>query len=250
MLRSVVIFCALCVVAFGAPQRIVNGTDAKEGQYPYVVSVRRREFKSHTCGGSILNENWILTAAHCVYRYSVDAFSVQYGVTKISENGDTIVNVKNFFIHEDYDPFDSFVNDIAVLQLEHPLVFNKFVQPIALAKNYSQAVHETPATLVGWGVNATGEIQEHLQQLHYQIVGWKECAKIHISEIYETHICAAFPGYGKAQCSGDSGGPLTVNGAQVGIVSWSEKPCGIARYPGVFTQVSFYRDWIRNKTGV
>lgn len=63
-------------------------------------------------------------------------------------------------------------------------------------------------------------------------------------------VCAGVPQGGKGQCSGDSGGPLTINGMQIGAVSWSVKPCTVAPYPGVYTKVSHYIDWIKEKTGV
>ena len=87
-------------------------------------------------------------------------------------------------------------------------------------------------------------MQKHLQKVQLQTFSNSECSSRHQSQIHKTTLCAGVPEGGKGQCSGDSGGPLLVNGEQVGIVSWSRKPCTVAPYPGVFTDVSAYVDWI------
>lgn len=90
--------------------------------------------------------------------------------------------------------------------------------------------------------------------MELQVVSNSECSAIHHSfPILPTNLCAGVPQGGKGQCSGDSGGPLVLNDLnkyQVGIVSWSEKPCTIAPYPGVYTKVSHYIDWIKEVTGL
>uniref|UniRef100_A0A6M2E0W7 Putative trypsin-like serine protease n=1 Tax=Xenopsylla cheopis TaxID=163159 RepID=A0A6M2E0W7_XENCH len=249
MLR-VTILCCLAAISLAAPNhRIVNGQDAKEGAYPYVVSLRGPG-GYHTCGASIIDKSWILTAAHCVAGREYQEFTVQYGVTEISQEGGSIVDVEKIIAHRGYNPVFNFADDIAVLKLAHPIEFNDLVQPVALPKANEQTKNKAPATLVGWGINATdiGVIQTHLQELHYQIVDYKECSEYHLRPITEKQVCAAHPDFDRAQCSGDSGGPLTVDGVQVGVVSWSVKPCAGVRFPGVFTQVSFYIDWIKENT--
>lgn len=95
-----------------------------------------------------------------------------------------------------------------------------------------------------------GSIQNRLQEVDLFVVSNADCKRLHQFDIYDTNLCAGIEEGGKGQCSGDSGGPLTlVNGWQVGIVSWSMKPCTIAPYPGVYTKVSHYIDWIEGKIG-
>ena len=87
-------------------------------------------------------------------------------------------------------------------------------------------------------------VQKQLQKVSIQTFGNLECSSRYQFAMHNTTLCAGVPEGGKGQCSGDSGGPLLVNGEQVGIVSWSRKPCTQAPYPGVFTKVSDYVNWI------
>lgn len=85
-----------------------------------------------------------------------------------------------------------------------------------------------------------------MQKVDLQVFDDNECAVRHLRPIHSTTICAGVPEGGKGQCNGDSGGPLIAGRYQVGIVSWSRKPCAIAPHPGVFTEVSAYVYWILN----
>lgn len=113
--------------------------------------------------------------------------------------------------------------------IEHPLFNYKTKLPIA----FSYFKTGTPAVLSGWGLNATGGVvMTNLQKADLQIFSAFDCDKLHRSPVHGTNICGGIPEGGKGQCSGDSGGPLLVQGVQVGIVSWSVKPCTVAPYPG------------------
>uniref|UniRef100_A0A1Q3FII4 Putative trypsin n=1 Tax=Culex tarsalis TaxID=7177 RepID=A0A1Q3FII4_CULTA len=240
----------LLTVATAAPgdyQRIVNGTDATIEDYPFMISLRSRT-GSHSCGGSILNERWILTAAHCVDYYSTVYYqSVQVGRSDVSREVDESVHfIEDVIIHPHYNPGNSYVNDIALIRLKTPLVFSDTVQPVRLPTLKWSEVANLDVTLIGWGrLESDGDLPTRLQQVDYFVVPNDRCNEFHRSHIYPSHICAAVPDGGKGQCSGDSGGPLLSNGVQVGIVSWSVKPCAVAPYPGVLTKVSFFLDWIR-----
>ncbi|XP_058054720.1 chymotrypsin-1-like [Anopheles bellator] len=234
-------------------RKIVNGTDASIEDYPFVVSIRGAS-GGHSCGGSILNDRWILTAAHCVDWTTPLQQTVQVGRTTISSAvDDSVYAIEDVVIHPGYNPSDSYVDDIALVKLRKPLEFSERVQPVRVPGNrfYEVDPLETnPVTLIGWGRNASdGPVQTTLQQVDYFVVPNDQCNVIHSDHIYPTQICAAEPGGGKGQCSGDSGGPLLWSGMQVGIVSWSIKPCTIAPYPGVLTKVSYYLDFINQNTG-
>ncbi|RZC42732.1 Trypsin and/or DUF1986 domain containing protein [Asbolus verrucosus] len=221
--------------------RIVNGTDVQEGEIPYIVSIRIAD--SHDCGGSILDERHVLTAAHCVTGLSTSYFSVQYGVTKISSgaNATNVVPVSKVMAHEFYTPGHGYKNDIAVVKLATPMTFGANVQPVKLPQIFNATPENAVALLSGWGTPYSGGWRmTNLQKFNINVYTDEDCETIH-AESGPTnrnyHICAGVPEGGKGQCNGDSGGPLTVNGIQVGIVSWSVKPCTKIGYPGVFTKI-------------
>lgn len=228
--------------------RVVNGSDALYAEFPYMASLRTRT-GMHTCGATILATDWILTAAHCIYSENPEDYSVQYGTNEISRNGDYIVKVKKIVVHQGYDGDNNFIHDIAVLQLEEPIEFNKNVHPVQIPEYLELTEGGVGAMVVGWGYNDTaGMLQNWLQKVELETVTDSECRKLHFERIHSTNICAGVVEGGKGQCTGDSGGPLLVNNKQVGIVSWSMKPCTAAPYPGVFTEISYYTEWLREHT--
>ncbi|XP_039431553.1 chymotrypsin-1-like [Culex pipiens pallens] len=247
-LIGAVLLLQVATAAPGDQLKIVNGTDATIEDYPFMISLRGRT-GGHSCGGSILNERWILTAAHCVDYYSTVYYqSVQVGRSDVSREVDESIHfIEDVIVHPHYNPGNSVVNDIALIRLSTSLVFGETVQPVTLPTViWSEVDQEDPkVTLIGWGLLETdGDLPTRLQQVDYFAVPNDRCNEFHDEHIYPNQICAAVPEGGKGQCSGDSGGPLLNNGVQVGIVSWSIKPCTVAPYPGVLTKVSYFLDWI------
>ncbi|EAT39414.1 AAEL008782-PA [Aedes aegypti] len=233
-------------------EKIINGTDTTIEQYPFIFSLRSSS-GSHSCGGSILTNYWMLCAAHCVNEYTTPILqSIQVGRTEITRPADSSVyDIDRVIIHPAYDPSNSYINDIAVFKLKRPLEFSDAVQPVQLPSPCFEVPESNPeVSLLGWGVTDAGVVATILQKVDYYAVPNEECDRIHSNTIHSSHICAAYPGGGKGQCSGDSGGPLIHNGVQVGIVSWSIKPCTIAPYPGVLTKVSHFIDFIQQNTDV
>lgn len=107
---------------------------------------------SHNCGGSLINSEWIVTAAHCVI--FMPELNVQYGNVNLLNESPNIVNIKRIISHEGYNPSNQYINDIAVIQLEKSLNFNKYVSAIKLPKQNSETLGGSNATLIGWGLNA------------------------------------------------------------------------------------------------
>ncbi|EDV42031.1 uncharacterized protein Dana_GF17772 [Drosophila ananassae] len=230
--------------------RVVNGTDSSVEKYPFVISLRGPS-GSHSCGGSIVSKQFALTAAHCTAGRTADQLSIQYGVTTINSTGPNIVKVKKIIQHELYNPNNNYANDISLLLVEEPFPLDgKTVAAVQLPE-LAFATPQTDAggegVLVGWGLNETGGyIQNTLQQVDLKVYSDEECTTRHNGKTDPRyHICGGVDEGGKGQCSGDSGGPLIYNGQQVGIVSWSVKPCTVAPYPGVYCKVSQYVDWIK-----
>lgn len=136
--------------------RVVNGTTTDISKYPFMVSLRGLS-GSHSCGASIIAPRWILTAAHCVNGGSPSRVTVQYGTTRINAYGDNIANVKRIIVHEGYSA-TKYENDIALLELENPLVYDyKTVAPVALPDSYFEVPQTTKGAegvLTGWGLDA------------------------------------------------------------------------------------------------
>ncbi|XP_071054049.1 chymotrypsin-1-like [Onthophagus taurus] len=247
MIALIVGFLFIGLTSATPISRIVNGTDADVGEFPYIVSLRSRS-NNHNCGASILSKNFVLTAAHCVQGHTPSTLSIQYGVVEISADTTNSIQVESLVYHDNYAPADGYRNDIAVLKLSSDLPLSDTVKQITLPKLEQNFEGWSSAILVGWGLPQTGgSVMTHLQKVEILLFPQEQCKAAHGTKVDDiNHVCAGLPEGGKGQCNGDSGGPLTVDGVQVGIVSWSVKPCTIAGYPGVFTRVAHHIDWIKD----
>ncbi|EDV91668.1 trypsin-1 [Drosophila grimshawi] len=230
--------------------KIVNGTLAANGEFPYAVSLRRAKSGHHSCGATLLNAGWVLTAAHCVRGALPEQLNLQYGSNRIERNASRLVTVATIHVHPGYEPQDKYIHDIALLQLTKPIIFNRSVQPVRLPSPQQPTLANSTVLLAGWGLNATGGVvQQQLHKVELQVFSDEECSRRHQAQLHASQLCAGVPEGWKGQCSGDSGGPLLLHASsamdtQIGIVSWSVKPCTRPPYPGVFTEVSAYVDWI------
>ncbi|XP_034101669.2 trypsin-1 [Drosophila albomicans] len=247
----ILLCCCCCLASCLEDQlqdsKIVNGTVAAKGEFPYAVSLRRSKSGHHSCGGTLLNAGWVLTAAHCVRSANPQDVNVQYGSNIIARNATQLAMVQAIFVHPGYEPQNKHFNDIALLQLQQPLILDALVQPVRLPNAEQMTLANSSVVLAGWGLNATGGVvQQQLMKVQLQAFSDQDCSNLHQVQLHATQLCAGVPEGGKGQCSGDSGGPLLLAGSdtQVGIVSWSIKPCTRPPYPGVFTEVSAYVDWI------
>lgn len=198
-----------------------------------------------------MDERHVLTAAHCVYGDTPSYLTIQYGVLELSSDINSI-QVTKITWHEDYQTGNGYFNDVAVLTLAEDITFSEVAQPTVLPEQDAETPGDQDAVLAGWGYPFSGgEVMTHLQRVDIICYTDDNCEAAHSNPSNPAdrryHVCAGIPEGGKGQCSGDSGGPLTVNGVQVGVVSWSVKPCTIKGYPGVFARVAAYVDWIKSK---
>ncbi|KAL1766252.1 coagulation factor IX [Sigmodon hispidus] len=233
--------------------RIVGGENAKPGQIPWQV-ILNGEVEAF-CGGAIINEKWVVTAAHCLK--PGDKIEVVAGEYNLHENEDTEQrrNVIQTIPHYHYNAtINKYSHDIALLELDEPLILNSYVTPICVAnREYTNIFLRFGSGYVsGWGkVFNRGRQTSILQYLRVPLVDRATCLRSTSYTIYNNMFCAGYREGGKDSCEGDSGGPhvTEVEGTNflTGIISWGEE-CAIKGKYGIYTKVSRYVNWIKEKT--
>ncbi|XP_011863895.1 PREDICTED: polyserase-2-like [Vollenhovia emeryi] len=227
--------------------RIVNGEDAKVGEFPYQVSLQRKDNGHHFCGGSILNDDYVITASHCVSSKTADEIKVIAG-TIDRNDPKSKHDVAKIIMHKDYDRANSWINDIALLRVKTPFKVSSTIGHVPLPPKDFVVNVDDVAVVSGWGALKVGDpTTTKLQRVNVLIADREYCAWKYNSlgyNVHPTQVCAFDPSTPKGSCQGDSGGPLTVRGKLVGLVSWA-RGCGSTTYPAVFTRVVSYLDWIK-----
>ena len=203
-------------------QRIVGGKKARIGEFPWQVKIVHKKSRVLHCGGSLLCEKFVLTAAHCVtYPQTADPSDPRDvdlilgdHQTNKTDPGEVIHEVKRWIVHPLYSPVPNFSNDIAIIELKKPAKINKFVNTACLP--YMEPNDDSTVIISGWGllkdIQDFGRISTVLQKAEINIISRKQCKDMYskpspygvTGEINENMICAASKG--KDSCQGDSGG--------------------------------------------
>uniref|UniRef100_A0A8C8SFZ1 Chymotrypsin like n=1 Tax=Pelusios castaneus TaxID=367368 RepID=A0A8C8SFZ1_9SAUR len=223
-------------------QRIVNGENAVPGSWPWQVSLQTNT-GFHFCGGSLINANWVVTAAHC----EVSHFAVLGEYDRSS--GAEQVQVKSIakaITHPNWNA-NTMNNDITLVKLASPAQLGPRVAPVCLATASESFPANPICVTTGWGrtsgTASGGAVR--LQQVALPLVTVSQCQQYWGSQITSSMICAG--GAGASSCQGDSGGPLVYlkGGAWtlIGIVSWGTSNCNV-RAPAMYGRVSAFRSWI------
>lgn len=227
-------------------QAIVNGVEATPHQYPATVGVFIDD--RAYCGGVIISEYWVLTAGDClVGASSIKVVAGAHNILTPEASAVTQVST-DFFPHENFRP-SMFENNIGLIRLPQPLVFNESIQPINL-----DAVGNIPAgqlaTLAGWGPMAgrTG-INPTLNKVNVAIISNPACANVYGSIVTAVLGCTDGSG-GRGMSSGDRGGPVMIDNMLVGLMTFSAAAGPDLGYPTGFLRIAPYREWIRQNSGV
>ncbi|MEP6343690.1 MAG: serine protease [Maricaulaceae bacterium] len=232
--------------------RIVRGELALLGEHPWIVSLALAGYPAgaaHFCGGSLIDENWVLTAAHCVEDMAAGSIRLHAGSNDLQKGGQ-LRNVTRIVIHEGWNDRTN-ENDIALLQVTSPFDFE--ADHIS-AINYLETVsdHESQAadgellSVIGWGHTREGSTQAErlLRKVTVPVIRTETCNKNYSGTILDGMFCSGIGG--KDSCQGDSGGPISTladDPRQVGVVSWGYG-CARTNYPGVYTRLADYSSWI------
>ncbi|XP_029672531.1 chymotrypsin-2-like [Formica exsecta] len=241
------IILILDVISYGTGalrvRRLIGGIVAAESEFPYQVSLWY--YNVHICSGMLINDRYILSAAHCVCDLidePSEELSVRTGSVDLKK-GETHT-VKSVKCHPDYvyGLDNSWVADIVVIMLAKKvhLMFSH-VEPISLA-TYDTTIGER-AVISGWGrTRRYSWLSQNLRKLSVSIIDNEACQEYYKNiTILNSQICT-LERKGIGACKGDSGSPLVYNNTLIGIFSWT-KPCAIG-FPDVFTRISHFTDFI------
>ncbi|OCT59107.1 hypothetical protein XELAEV_18001595mg [Xenopus laevis] len=239
--------------------RIMGGQDAAHGEWPWQVSLRD-VLGRHFCGGSLITNKWVVSAAHCITNpSSFSSVVVFLGSYKLSQTNQQEIRVAvvNMIRHPSYDK-NLDVNDISLLELEKEVAFTNYINPVCLPDPAVKFPTGLKCWATGWGAILPGVSLPNpktLQEVALPIIDIQTC-----SQYYNTPsnkailhpdfmICAGYINGGKDSCQGDSGGPLVCSENNRwflgGVVSFGDS-CGKPYRPGVYTLLTPYISWINS----
>uniref|UniRef100_A0A3B3QNV6 trypsin n=1 Tax=Paramormyrops kingsleyae TaxID=1676925 RepID=A0A3B3QNV6_9TELE len=216
--------------------KIVGGHECAEHSQPWQVSLN---VGYHFCGGSLVSNDWVVSAAHC-YKSRVEVRLGEHNIQE-KEDSDQFISSSIVIRNPGYDSW-TLDNDIMLIKLSKPANLNSFVQPVSLPTACAPA--GTMCTVSGWGntMSSTADSNK-LQCLEIPILPESDCEKAYPGMITQSMFCAGYLAGGKDSCQGDSGGPVVCKGQLQGVVSWGYG-CAEKDHPGVYTKVCMFTEWI------
>lgn len=234
--------------------RIIGGDETKEGEYPFMVAVgslTAQGFRQF-CGGALITDRWVATAAHCSVGANPASVGVLAGTTNVDDGSGQVLSVKQVYLHPEYFSVAAGY-DIALWELSAPVALEASgLQSVAMLSPQNEHLADAGvlATTVGWGTsNLTSNL---LQDVHLPVFDQQACADVYSTSInFETQICGAAVEGGIDACQGDSGGPLLVRDFKAkkwnlaGITSYGNG-CALPGFPGVWARVSALSDWAKS----
>ncbi|XP_061755247.1 coagulation factor VII-like [Nerophis ophidion] len=247
-------------------QRIVGGDTALPGEVPWQVALMSRSASLQVaevfCGGSLLSDVWVITAAHCLVQAKKAGlpFFVRAGEHDVfvSEGPERDHAVAEEHVHPSYDYQESPYNhDVALLKLAAPVELSPHRLPICFGpKDFTKnLLQDSAGSLVsGWGlINSGGPQASKLQKVELPFVSRSKCMESSRLKVTRFMFCAGFQSQRRDSCQGDSGGPHATKFRDTwfltGIVSWGEGCAKDGKY-GIYTRLSRYYQWISSTTAI
>uniref|UniRef100_A0A8D2NE01 Transmembrane protease, serine 15 n=1 Tax=Zonotrichia albicollis TaxID=44394 RepID=A0A8D2NE01_ZONAL len=229
--------------------RIVGGNDAGREAWPWIVSLHFN-FQP-VCGASLVSDEWLVTAAHCVYGRQLKPSRWQaalglYSQSDLAKPPAVVQNIDRIIINPHYmkQTKDS---DIALMHLQHKVQYTDYIQPVCLPEKNQQFPPGINCSIAGWG--AIRPSSNILQEAEVPLLSNEKCQQwMPKYNITENMLCAGYDMGGIDSCQGDSGGPLTFEDGDkwflVGVTSFGEG-CALPQRPGVYARVTMFVDWIK-----
>nr|2OLG_A Chain A, Pro-phenoloxidase activating enzyme-I [Holotrichia diomphalia] len=251
--------------------KILNGDDTVPEEFPWTAMIGYKNssnFEQFACGGSLINNRYIVTAAHCVAgrvlrvvgalnkvrlgEWNTATDPDCYGAVRVCVPDKPIdLGIEETIQHPDYvDGSKDRYHDIALIRLNRQVEFTNYIRPVCLPQPNEEVQVGQRLTVVGWGRTETGQYSTIKQKLAVPVVHAEQCAKTFGAagvRVRSSQLCAGGE-KAKDSCGGDSGGPLLAERANQqffleGLVSFGAT-CGTEGWPGIYTKVGKYRDWI------
>jgi len=259
IMQTVLLLLAACVAAPALSARlpyIVGGDDAQPGAWPWQASIQM--FGSHICGAAIISNNWLVTAAHCV-EMGNNLYSVVLGMhdrQQKNQGKPVEYKISKIIQHPGWskDSANGFPNDIALMQLRGRAdLSGKFATAVKMADVGADFLGNRDCFITGWGktgfVSAPANI---LKEAKVDVYSESTCKAAFGDIIGKNHICVGKKNKSGA-CSGDSGGPLVCKTGTrytlAGVTSFGVVTCSTS-VPSVYSRISYFRDWIKDNSGV
>ncbi|XP_017084141.1 spaetzle-processing enzyme [Drosophila eugracilis] len=272
------------VCGFLFDDRIFGGTNTSLWEFPWMVLLQYKklfsESYSFSCGGSLINSRYVLTAGHCLASRALDNAGAVLHSVRLGEwdtrtdpdcatqiNGNRIcapkhidIEVEKGIIHEQFSPNSvDQKNDIALVRLKKSVSYTDYVRPICLpnADLIRNNFVDYGMDVAGWGLTENMEPSQIKLKITVNVWNLTRCQEKYNTykvKLDDTQMCAGGQS-GVDTCGGDSGGPLMVSitsGGRdlfyiAGVTSYGTKPCGLKGWPGVYTRTGAYIDWIQQK---
>ncbi|XP_041086961.1 mast cell protease 1A-like [Polyodon spathula] len=220
---------------------IIGGHDAKPHSRPYMAYVvLKRTAGTSNCGGFLVREDFVMTAAHCQAR----KIYVLLGAHDLTQNepSQVLVDVKESIPHPDYSS-DNLAHDIMLLKLNGKVKLSDSIAVLPLPDSEADLKGKSECLLSGWGNTArNGTNNPHkLQEVNVTVLDRDKCNQSWGDKITKEMICTASR---RGGCKGDSGSPLVCGGVAHGVVSFGVQPCGLHGFPHIYTRIAEYLPWI------